>query len=81
MKNTDYICPNCSSLDVDTTNKSELTQAIKNDELVSWHTVAKQEYNNQHSDICDCKQCFVFSCNNCEYVGYTIKYHPDSFNL
>ena len=73
-----YICSNCDSLDVVTINKSELIQALKNEELgidtpVNWHTVTKQEYDSQHLDTCDCKKCFVFACNNCENSSYTIK--------
>ena len=88
MKNTKYRCPDCSSLDVVTHNKSELIEALKDEEsgynamqrqaglaidtTVNWHTVTKQAYESQHLATCDCKKCFVFACNNCENCSYTI---------
>jgi hypothetical protein len=89
MKNTNYICPDCNSLNVVTHNKSELIEVLEDEEsgynamqrqaglaidtTVNWHTVTKQAYESQHLDTCDCKQCFVFSCHDCFYIGYTIK--------
>ena len=55
-------CSNCNSLEVIATSKKELKAAIKNDDLVSWHTIEKEEFDNAAK--------FVFICENCfEYDG------------
>jgi hypothetical protein len=64
-----YICSNCDSLEVIATNKKELKAAIKNDDLVSWHTIEKEEFDNAAK--------FVFICQNCfEYDGDETKSMP-----
>ena len=56
----EYRCTKCSSPEVIATNKKELKLAIKNDDLVSWHTIAKEEFDNAAKFVFICENCFEY---------------------